>query len=202
MNHAVIFAHPNPQSFTAAVAETYADAVEKLGHTVVRRDLYRMGFDPVFKLAELPSADLHPEPDVAAERAVLRGIDVFALVYPLWLNAPPAMMKGYLERVFGFGFAYGAGGHSSNPMLAGRTLVSFSSSGAPLAWVRKTGAYDAVCNLFDRYISDLCGLTSLGHVHFGGVTQGASEPFVHARLQEVREFAQKHFGDNHGAHVH
>lgn len=195
MKHVVIFAHPNAQSFTGAVAQTYRDAAQALGHTVICRDLYRMGFDPVLKAGEIPSAEgFVPQPDVAAERAILQDAEVFAFVYPLWLNAPPAMMKGYLERVFGFGFAYGAGGHSSNPLLSGRRLISFSSSGAPLSWVRDTGAFNAIRTLFDSYFADLCGMRALDHVHFGGVIPGASKDFVHARLEDVRKTVIKQFG--------
>ncbi len=195
MKHAVIFAHPKARSFTGAVADAYSEAVQALGHTVVQRDLYRIGFDPVLKPEELPWADTKATaPDVTAERALLQGADVFVLVYPFWLNAPPAMMKGYLERVFGFGFGYGAGGHSYNPLLSGRRLLSFTSSGAPSAWLQKTGAFDAVRMLFDTYLADLCGMTLIDHVHSGSVSPGASDAFIQARLADVRVAAAKYFG--------
>lgn len=195
MKHAVIISHPNAASFTASAAIAYSQACGALGHDTVMRDLYRMNFDPCLKLTELPfDTSFRPAPDVTAERDLLKDCDVFALFYPLWLNAPPAMMKGYLERVFGFGFAYGADGHSYNPLLMGRKLISFSSSGAPLIWLEQTGALSAVHNLFDEYFAQLCGLTALEHVHAGSVTPGASEPFVEARLEDVRRKVTNHFG--------
>ncbi len=195
MKHAIIFAHPKPDSFTAAVAQAYGEAVQGLGHSIIRRDLYRLGFDPVLKPCELPAGEnFAPGLDVTAERTMLQDIDVFALIYPLWLNTPPAMMKGYLERVFGFGFAYGGDGRSFNPLLTGRKLISFSSSGAPLAWVQKTGALDAICKLFDRYFCELCGMTPVEHVHFGAIVPEASDSFVQARLHDVRRTALAHFG--------
>ena len=195
MKHAVIFAHPRPQSFTASVAETYAQASCALGHEVVVRDLYRMGFDPCLKAGELPfDTSFKPEADVLAERRILQDCNVFAFFYPLWLNAPPAIIKGYFERVFGFGFAYGAGGHSNAPLLSGRKLISFTSSGAPLEWIQKTGSLGAVQTLFDDYFAELCGMTALEHVHFGGVAPGASASFVQARLQIVSLKVTKHFG--------
>ena len=194
MKHAVIFAHPNAESFTASVAGAYAQAVVKLGHIVVRRDLYRMGFDPRLGAEELPHKNFIPAPDVAAERAILKNVEVFALIYPLWLNTPPAMIKGYLERVFGFGFAYGGSGHSAEPLLTGRKLIAFSSSGAPLQWVKDTGAMGAIHTLFDAYFAQICGLTALDHVHFGGIVPGATEDFVRARLDDVGKTVVKHFG--------
>lgn len=199
MKHALVIARPGDRSFTASVAETYRRTVESLGQETVTRDLCRMGFDPRMAADEIPGApQAAPRPDAAAERAILAGCDVFAFFYPFWLNAPPAMLKGYLERVFGFGFAYGSEGHSFNPLLKGRRMISFTSSGAPGDWLKKTGAMDAVQTLFDRYFAELCGLTLLDHIHFGGITPGASEFFVQARLGEVGEAVCAHFGSPAG----
>jgi NAD(P)H dehydrogenase (quinone) len=195
MKHAIIISHPRTSSFTASAGAIYAEACGAQGHETIVRDLYRMNFDPRLKAGELPFApSFRPAPDVVAERALLQDCDVFALFYPLWLNAPPAMMKGYLERVFGFGFAYGAGGHSYNPLLNGRKLISFSSSGAPLVWMKQTGALAAVHTLFDDYFAKLCGMTVLDHIHMGGVTPGGSTAFIEARFAEISAAFTKHFG--------
>jgi len=202
MKHALIIAHPRPESFTATTAGAYSQACEELGHQTIRRDLYRMGFDPCLKSHEIPGdAHFQAAPDVLAERAVLADCDVFALFYPLWLNTPPAILKGYLERVFGFGFAYGTGGHSYNPLLTGRKFISFSSSGAPVSWLKQIGAFDALCVVFDDYFANLCGMTSVDHVHVGGITPGTNPFFIDARINEVRKAVIQHFGkDKHVAH--
>jgi NAD(P)H dehydrogenase (quinone) len=197
LKHALIFAHPRPRSFTASVAGAYAQACETLGHEVITRDLYRSGFDPSLKVQELPFDEAFaPPPDVVAERDLLGDCDVFAFFYPLWLNTPPAMIKGYMDRVFGFGFAYGAGGHSYTPLLTGRKLISFTSSGAPNPWLEQTGHLGALRSLFDDYFASLCGMVVLEHVHAGAVTPGASASFVQARLDEVRKTVDRHFGKN------
>ncbi len=194
MKHAVIFSHPNPHSFTAAVAAAYSRACQAIGHLVVTRDLYGMGFDPCLKRGELPFSDsFAPAPDVVAERALLQDCGVFTFIYPLWLNTPPAILKGYMERVFGFGFAYGAGGHSYVPLLTDRKMISFSSSGAPAEWLKQTGGMDAVRALFDEYFATLTGMNFLDHVHVGGLKPGASEFFVDARLKDVETCVNKHF---------
>jgi NAD(P)H dehydrogenase (quinone) len=194
VKHAVIFAHPKVESFTASVAKAYEAAARALGHSVITRDLYRMNFDPRLAADEIPFApNFRPRPDVEAERKLLEDVDVFALVYPLWLNAPPAILKGYLDRVFGFGFAYGKEGHSG-PLLHGRSLITFSSSGAPLHWVQETGALDALGKLFDQYFAELCGMRFLERVHFGGIVPMIRDDAVAARLAEVRDHVNKHFG--------
>lgn len=194
MKHAVIFAHPSSRSFTGSVANAYAKAAGALGHTVVLRDLYRMSFDPRLSEEELPFGDhCRPGADVIAERQLLTDVNIFAMIYPFWLNAPPAMLKGYLDRVFGYGFAYGRNGRSE-PLLQGRSLITFSSSGAPLHWVRETGAFDAIGKLFDSYFSELCGMHFLEHVHFGGIIPMIREDAVTSRLASVEETVKKHFG--------
>ena len=195
MKHAIIIAHPKARSFTASVADAYVRACGALGHGTVIRDLYSLSFDPCLKAGELPFAEnFAPEPDVIAERALLKDCDVFAFFYPLWLNSPPAIAKGYLERVFGFGFAYGEGGHSYNPLLKGRKLINFSSSGAPTAWLDHTGALGAIQTLFDNAFAELCGMTLLPHIHFGSITPGASEFYIRPKLEDVAKIFNRHFG--------
>ncbi len=190
MKHAIILAHPSESSFTAAMAQACMDAVIAKGGTVVVRDLYRMKFDPRLQECEIPwSADFKTLPDVLDERSILAGTDVFALFYPLWLNSPPAIIKGYMERVFGMGFAYKRGRGGNEPLLTGRRLFSVSSSGAPMDWVIKTGAWQAMRTLFDAHFAAVCGLEVADHIHFGGVVPGARKDFVEKCAATVREKA-------------
>src|SRR5690349_22497846 len=101
MKHAVILAHPSRASLNAALAHTYVETAERLGHEVVVRDLYAMRFDPCLKAAEIPGPKAPRfRADVQRERTILDDADVFAFVYPLWFNGPPAILKGYVDRVF------------------------------------------------------------------------------------------------------
>ena len=195
MQHALIVAHPNPKSFVASLAVAYGEAAENLGHKTIMRDLYGMGFDPCLKADEIPAAAGYaPRPDVVGERVILRDIDVFALFYPFWLNAPPAMLKGYLDRVFGMGFAYGKGKSGNEPLLRGRKLISFTASGAPTEWVMKTGAWEAVRTLFDEHVAAVCGLQIADHIHFGGIVPGIRSDVVLRHQQSVRDVVARQFG--------
>jgi len=195
MRHALIVAHPNPKSFVASLALTYGEAVEGFGHKTIMRDLYGMAFDPCLRADEIPTAaGFAPRADVVGERVMLRDVDVFALFYPFWMNAPPAMLKGYLDRVFGMGFAYGKGTNGSEPLLRGRKLISFTSSGAPTEWVKETGALEAVRALFDDHVAAVCGLQIVDHVHFGGIVPGIRSDVVARHLQTVRDTVARQFG--------
>lgn len=195
MKHAVIVAHPKPDSLNAAIARTYAEALRGFGEDVIVRDLYAVGFDPCLKAGEIP--DQHgyqPAPDTAAERQLLADVQVFAFVYPLWFNAPPAILKGYVDRVFSMGFGYLPTPGGTEPGLEGRQLVSFTTSGAPDAWVANSGALDALGQVFDGHLAAMCGLTVIDHVHFGGIVPGITQEAFDDMLQTVRETAARHFG--------
>jgi NAD(P)H dehydrogenase (quinone) len=195
MKHAVIVAHPSLESFNMAVAEAYAGAVRANGHDALVRDLYRMNFSPCLSADELPGVGSSgPRADALAERAMLRDVEVFAFVYPLWFNAPPAILKGYIDRVFGLGFGYEPGGTGTKPLLGGRRMISFSSSGAPLHWLVNTGAFEANRRLSDEHLSLMCGFNFLEHVHFGGILPGLRLDVVTQKLDIVRSTVVKHFG--------
>lgn len=192
MKHAVIVGHPDPESFTLSVARTYAAAVERLGHATLLRDLYRMDFDPRLKAEEVRDT---PAEDALAERAMLADADVFTFVYPLWFNTPPAIVKGYVERVFGAGFGYDRqiqGGQG--PRLAGRRLLSFTSSGSSRAWLEEQGAWLSLRMLFDDYLARLCGLEVVDHVHFACVTHDLEPRWVEENLAQAEARVAALFG--------
>lgn len=196
MKHAVIAAHPNERSLTLSCARAYAEAAKALGHQVDVRDLYRMGFDPCLKAGEAPGpGGYEAGDDVRLERERLADVDVFAFVYPLWFNGPPAMLKGYVDRVFSMGFGYGSAFGGTEPRLTGKRLISFTFSGAPDRWMRETGALDALLTLTDRHLANMCGLELVDHVHTGGITPNitpeAADEILELTRARVREaFAQ------------
>jgi NAD(P)H dehydrogenase (quinone) len=195
MKHAVILAHPAADSLNAAIARSYVEALRRLGHDVVERDLYALGFDPCLKAEEIPGPEA-PRfgKDVIAERALLADVDVFAFVYPLWFNAPPAILKGYVDRVFGMGFGFEPAFGGTSPKLAGKRLISFTTSGAPDFWVHDTGALDALRALFDDHLAGVCGLTVMDHVNFGGMVSGIREDVFEEVIERTRATARRYFG--------
>jgi len=194
MEHAVIATHPLQRSFTMAVANAYCEAVRARQQTAILRDLYRMNFAPTLDADELPRAGgFTPRSDVVEERVTLARVDVFAFMYPFWLNSQPAMMKGYIERVFGLGFAYGATGLGNVPLLKSRKMISFTSSGAPTAWFTSTGSFEAARKLFDEYFAAVCGLEVVDHIHFGDLVTGIRPDVVSRHLDLVRDTVAKHF---------
>jgi NAD(P)H dehydrogenase (quinone) len=199
--HALIVAHPNAESFNLSVARQYQASVEALGHRTILRDLYREGFDPRLQDQEIPRpAGFRPDPAIAAERQLIAGADVFCFVYPLWFNTPPAMLLGYIQRVFGMGFGYGPirGGGNAR-LLLGRSLISFSSSGAPAEWLRTEGGWGALRNLFDDHVAEVCGMTVLDHRHYGRVLNSTPASRIEAHLKDVKATVERCFGEKSAA---
>jgi len=194
VKHAVIVAHPARTSLNAAIARTYVETVEGLGDEVIVRDLYAIQFDPRLRAPEIPGPRAPKfRPDVLRERAILADVEVFAFVYPLWFNAPPAILKGYVDRVFGMGFGFKPDFGGTRPALTGRKLISFTTSGAPDFWMRDTGALSALMRLFDSHLGGTCGLTVVDHTHFGGMVSDIRPEAVEEVLAKVRTVAAAHF---------
>jgi NAD(P)H dehydrogenase (quinone) len=191
--HAVILCHPDEKSFNMAIARRYCEAVRKIGHQLVFRDLYRIGFDPVLKSAERPTVgEFELAPDVAAEIDLISDADMFVLVYPIWFGTPPAMMKGYVERVLGAGFPHGAVRQRlPHPMLAGKNLLSFTTSGMTRQWLEEQGAWLSLRKVFDDYLTNAFSLASSDHVHFGSIGDAMSERVAREHLFTVEETARR-----------
>jgi NAD(P)H dehydrogenase (quinone) len=191
--HAVILCHPDAQSFNAAVAQRYCDTVRELGHVAVVRDLYRLGFDPVLRTDERPKAeDIAYAADVAAEIEAIRDADVFVLVYPIWFGTPPAMLKGYVERVFGAGFDHRAiRAQKRHDFLSDKHLLSLSSSGNSIGWLEGQGEWLSLRNVFDNYLCNAFSMASNKHLHFSNIVDGLAQRWVDEELFRVAEIARE-----------
>jgi NAD(P)H dehydrogenase (quinone) len=189
IKHAVIVCHPAEDSFTMSLANRYVETVRGQGHEAVVRDLYRLRFDPVLRDEERRGA---PAEDVAREWAALGKPDVYVLVYPIWFGTPPAMLKGYIDRVFGAGRTLGMGGDSvSAGLLSGAHLVSLTSSGSMRAWLSEKGVLGSLRTVFDRYLSEVFGFADTARYHFDGVGPEMEEKDVRFHLAEAEKAAKE-----------
>ena len=97
----VLYAHPNPESFGAALHATVVEAVTAAGHEVDDCDLYAEGFDPVLVVnEERRRRDLDKVEETRAHRELVAWCDAMVFVYPVWWGGFPALLKGWLDRVW------------------------------------------------------------------------------------------------------
>jgi NAD(P)H dehydrogenase (quinone) len=145
----IVLAHPEPQSFCAALAQRAQAALERQGHEVVLNDLRLTGFQPVSdrrnfrqkldeKYLKLQLEEKHAHEhgafarDVEKEIAKLEAADALIFAFPLWWFGLPAQLKGWVDRVFAFGRVYGLGQLYENGLGRGtkRALVLMTTGGS------------------------------------------------------------------------
>lgn len=104
----VVYCHPDPSSFTAALRDRAVDALASAGHEVRVSDLYADGFEPALSSAEWVDhlAPAHPHPEIAGYCDNLRWCNALVLIYPTWWSGQPAMLTGWLDRVLVRGVAW------------------------------------------------------------------------------------------------
>lgn len=186
IRHLVVLAHPRRGSFNHQIAQAYCDAVEACGQRAFLRDLYLNRFDPVLEyLGEAP------ELEVVYDLTEIRYCDVVVFVYPIWFGGPPAMIKGYVDRVLGAGFKPSHDhAQAHNPFLKGRHMISFSTSASTEAWLGEQGQLTALRESFDRYLGTIFQLAATEHVHIDAVVEGLSEQYAAEQLERVRQAAR------------
>lgn len=192
IRHVVVLGHPAKDSFNRAVAEAYCEAVRESGQKAVLRDLYAIGFDPLLKAEERPgSEDFVPTADVQAEIDLLRDSAIVTLIYPIWFGMPPAIIKGYIDRVLGAGFAArNLTTGTPHRLLHGKRLMLFSSSASTLPWLEEQGQWMGLRQAFETYLSAIFGMEQNEHVHFDAIVDGLQSRFVEEHLATVREKAR------------
>lgn len=191
--HAVILCHPDEYSFNHGIAKAYCDAVRTAGQEVVFRDLYALGFDPLLKADERPTiANPVRSEDVTAELDLITGCDVFVLIYPIWFGSPPAMMKGYIERVFGSGVPPAdIQKRVRNDLLGNKRLLSFTTSATTDIWLNEQGQEEGLRSVLDNYLMHAFGMHSQEHKRFDHITPGLNERFARQYLLEIAGHAQR-----------
>lgn len=140
MKTLVVWAHPNPDSFTARWARETVAAASGVGEALTS-DLYAMGFDPVEGANHFDmqasgfdplkaQEDLRPPEDVSTEVAKLLAADVAVFHFPLWWFGPPAMIKGWFDRVLVHGALHDVSHRFDKGRLRGKRALFCVSTGA------------------------------------------------------------------------
>ncbi len=194
MRHLVITAHPSAKSFNHAVVETYVSALEALGHEVECRDLYAMKFNPLMSASDLKAvATGKASRDIRIEQTAIRRSDVVTLISPLWWSGFPAMLKGYLDRVFCAGFAYVIKRHEYLPGLSGKKGVIITTSGATTDDLKSGGTLRALKTVQDQGFMEFCGIEMVRHLYLSGIDPTMSKASGEQHLETVRNFVRRAF---------
>lgn len=146
----IVHAHPEPKSFNGALTRHAVEVLRARGHEVRVSDLYAMGFDPVSSRKSFTTCKdpdfFKPQaeevyaaendgfaPELRAEMEKLAWCEYLVFQFPLWWFSLPAILKGWVDRVFAMGFAYGYGRIYGDGVFRGKRALLSLTTGGPEA---------------------------------------------------------------------
>jgi putative NADPH-quinone reductase len=195
MNISIILAHPKPGSFNHAIAHAAAEALRRNGHTPILRDLYAEKFDPLLTAAEL-ERDCQLPPAIRQHCDEIVAADGIILVHPNWWGTPPAILKGWIDRVLRAGIAYRfvAGDNGEGVplgLLHAKSAIVFNTANTPAE--REQAVFgDPLELIWKKCVFDLCGVKNVHRRIFAVVV--TSTPEQRAQwLAEVAETVSRHY---------
>ncbi len=195
MRISVILAHPDRQSFNHAIADAATDQIEQNGHTVIYHDLYEEGFDPVLPPGEIAETALLPK-NLEAHCREIASADGIVVVHPNWWGMPPAVMKGWIDRVLRPGTAYrfiegDKGEGIPCGLLKAKAAVVFNTSNTKAR--REARAFkDPLDTLWKNCIFGLCGVKKVHRETFSVVVT-SDEKQRQQWIEKVRQIVNRFF---------
>jgi putative NADPH-quinone reductase len=196
MKTLMILGHPKPRSFNHGLAEAVREELRQNGHQVWFHDLYAEGFDPVMPAAELERDPMLP-PLIRQHAEEVVQADGIVVIHPNWWSQPPAIVRGWTDRVLRAGHAYqfvpdGQGGARPVGLLKARVALVINTANTPQA--KEEQLYgDPLQTIWCRVVFALCGVPSIRRLTFSPVITSTSEQ-REAWLGQARDAARRLFG--------
>lgn len=181
----LVLAHPRGDSLSAQVAERTRRRLEAAGGSVDLLDLYAEGFDPRLTPVDEPDwqdREKRYSPEVHEHMRRIEAADTVLVVFPVWWFAPPAIVKGWIDRVWNYGFAYGR----SKPRLAGKRMLWLALAGHSAEYYERTRLGEALELQLGLGVSEFCGIGEAAvRLLYGTEFSGIPEELRDARAREV-----------------
>jgi len=175
MNVLIVYAHPNPKSFNHAILEEFTRGLKDGGHTYEIVDLYDVDFDPCVKLEELAQfSGGQVAKDALDQQQKVASADALAFIHPMWGWSFPAILKGWLDRVFSYGFAYTTSEEGMKGLLKHSKVSLFSSTGGPEEYYKSAGYVDAHMKISNGYFNP-AGILNVSYTYFYAVQTVSDE---------------------------
>ncbi len=184
MNHLIIFGHPSLESLNKTILDEVVHICEANGNNVVTRDLYKMKFDPVLTKEEFCSQTVSE--DINREQEYVKNADVVIFIYPLWWAGMPAIVKGYIDRVFSNGFAYSIDNNGIKKLLKNKKVIIINTHRSQMNDYTQKGVYNSISILTQQQIFEFCGMEVLMHYYFDEVTAVADKIALKTKLDALR----------------
>ena len=193
MHHLIIAAHPRVKSFNHAVVQAYTAALAERGHQVACRDLYAIGFNPILSARDMAAISRSKPPiDIRRELHAIAAADAITVIAPLWWGGFPAVLKGYIDRVFTAGSPYLAKNTAYGRSLFGRKGAIITTSEASVDELRSDGTLRAL-KRHHKGLMEYCGVEVVGQLYLGGVAPTMSRTTSEGHLKTVQRFVRRAF---------
>lgn len=190
MKTLVIYAHPNPNSFNAAILGAVKEELGNKGAEVRVKDLYAMNWNPALSAADFQQMLGGKMPDdIAREQSDVSWADMLVVICPIWWFSIPAMLKGYFDRVFSQGFAYQYTETGPVGLLKGKRAAVITTSGADENIAKHSGMMESIKTSLVNGIFGFCGFEETRHMNCYAVPM-VSDADRQRMLEQVREFAR------------
>ncbi len=195
MKISVILAHPNTNSFNHAIASTTIEALHKKDHEVIFHDLYDEKFDPLLPADEIPKDVILPQ-QIENHCCEISEAEGIIIIHPNWWGQPPAILKGWVDRVIRPGIAYefveeDQGEGIPNGLLKAETAIVFNTSNTETE--REENIFkDPLETIWKNYIFDLCGVKTFFRRTFNIIVV-SSEKQRKKWLKEVDQIIDSYF---------
>ena len=191
----VIIGHQQQGSFNHAIAQTVVEELRAAGHEVVYHDLYAERFDPILPAHEIPN-DAEIDPVVRRHCDEVLAADGYVIVHPNWWGMPPAILKGWIDRVLRMEIAYRFVANDKGEgvpvgLLKARAAVVFNTANTP-GDREKDWFGDPLEILWKKCVFDLCGVKNVQRRTFTVVITSTPEQRA-GWLKEVRQIVASHF---------
>jgi NAD(P)H dehydrogenase (quinone) len=195
MRFSVIIAHPNPESFNHAIARAVDNELKHNGHDVVFHDLYAEDFDPVLPYHEIPK-DVSLPSAIDTHCREIASADGIIMVHPNWWGQPPAILKGWIDRIVRPGVAYqflegDDGDGVPMGLLKARAVLVFNTSNTPEERERAVFG-DPLETLWRNCVFGLCGVPVFHREMFGVIVTSTAEQRSQW-LTRVRQVVSRYF---------
>jgi putative NADPH-quinone reductase len=194
MNILLLLANPEPKSYNHVLAEAARETLEQLGNTVFFHDLYREHFDPVLP----PNEATLPEPQLPQNirdyLAELRTSDGIIAVHPNYWSSPPAILRGWIERVIRTNSCYNFTPQGPVSHIGGKIVQIFSTANTPDD-VDATLYGDPVGVFWEKVVFGILGCKSYNRRNFSPVILSTAEE-RQQWLAEVKEIVRRQFTTN------
>lgn len=190
MKQLLVLSIPPHDKLSAMVGRDIVNLFEKYDHDIVVRDLYKIDFKPVASFNEKAEG----EDDIAAEQAYVRNSDTIILFYPFCYTGLPAMIKGYMERVFSEGFAYSFTRYGRiRELLSGKKIIIVNAFNKATHSFSKNEFYyylaSSLKNIFESF-----GMEVIMHYYFEVDYKSASDDnALRYALESMREEMKKSY---------